>query len=110
MSNISIWPIDNTLSGVTTPGQSEPGSNGNEGVLYISQSSKIRDMWSDCLVSYREYLMRGGGQSYPSEEMHSVYFIAPADWAGRKWEWIMNFSKYIYIYIYIDHNKKKVLF
>ena len=31
----SIWPIDRTLSGATTPGQSRPGSDGNEGVLYI---------------------------------------------------------------------------
>ena len=31
----SIWLIDRTLSGVTTLGQSEPGRNDNEGVLYI---------------------------------------------------------------------------
>ena len=31
----SIWPIDRTLSGATTPGQSEPESDGNEGVLHI---------------------------------------------------------------------------
>ena len=30
-----IWPIDRTLSGATTPGQSGPGSDGNEGVLRI---------------------------------------------------------------------------
>ena len=40
MSNSSIWPIDKTLLDATTPGQSEPGSNDNEGVLHISQSSK----------------------------------------------------------------------
>ena len=27
MSDNSIWPIDKTLSGATTPGQSEPGSD-----------------------------------------------------------------------------------
>ena len=32
----SIWPIDRILSGATTPGQNEPGSNGNKGVLYTS--------------------------------------------------------------------------
>ena len=37
----SIWPIDKTLSGDTTPGQSWPGSDGNEGVLHISQSFSI---------------------------------------------------------------------
>ena len=31
----SIWPTDRTLSGATTPDQSEPGSDGNEGVLSI---------------------------------------------------------------------------
>ena len=37
----SIWPIDRTLSGATTPGQSGHGSDGNEGVLRIPQSSCI---------------------------------------------------------------------
>ena len=37
----SIWPIDRTLSGVTTPSQSGPGSDGNEGILCIPQSSNI---------------------------------------------------------------------
>ena len=31
----SIWPLDRTLSDATTPGQSVPESNGNEGVLHI---------------------------------------------------------------------------
>ena len=31
----SIWPIDKAVSGATTPGQSGPGSVGNEGVLRI---------------------------------------------------------------------------
>ena len=30
----SIWLIDMTLSGATTPGQSEPGIDGNEGVFH----------------------------------------------------------------------------
>ena len=37
----SIWPIDMTLSGATTPGQSGPGSDDNKGVLCIPQSSSI---------------------------------------------------------------------
>ena len=36
-----VWPIDRTLSGTTTLGQSEPGSDGNEGVLHIPQNSSI---------------------------------------------------------------------
>ena len=48
----SIWPIDKTLSGATTPGQSGPGSDGNEGVLRLPKSSKISESKaSDCLGS-----------------------------------------------------------
>ena len=49
----SILPIDKTLSGATTPGQSEPGSDDIEGVLRIPQSSNITGASpSDCLMSY----------------------------------------------------------
>ena len=49
----SIWPIDTTLSGVTTPSQSGPVSDGHKGVLHIPQSSNITGASpSDCLVSY----------------------------------------------------------
>ena len=37
--NISIWPIDKTQTGTTTPDQSWHGSNGNEVVLHIPQIS-----------------------------------------------------------------------
>ena len=57
----SIWPIDKTLSGSTTPGQSRPGSDGKEGVLYIPQSSSITGTSpSDGLVSHPGHLFRGG--------------------------------------------------
>ena len=39
--NRSIWPIDVTQIGTTTPGQSGPGNNGYEGVLYIPQNSLL---------------------------------------------------------------------
>ena len=38
--NTSIQPIDGTLSGVTTPSQSEPRSNGNRDTLCFSDSQK----------------------------------------------------------------------
>ena len=41
MSNSSIWPTDRTLSDATTPGQIGPGSDGNEGVLHIPQTSAL---------------------------------------------------------------------
>ena len=52
MSNSSIWPIERTRLGAITLGQSGPGSNGTEGVLQISQSSKIGVSQPDCFVSY----------------------------------------------------------
>ena len=49
----SIWPIDRAISGATTQGKSGPGSDGNEGVLRIPQSSSIAGTSpSDHLVSY----------------------------------------------------------
>ena len=57
----SIWPIDRTLSGATTPGKSGPGSNGNEEVKSISQSSSITGTSpSDCLVSNPGHSLVGG--------------------------------------------------
>ena len=54
----SILPIDWTLPGATTLGQSGTGSDGNEGVLRIPQSYSITGTspW-DCLVSYPEHSM-----------------------------------------------------
>ena len=53
MQFIFIQPIDRPLSGATTPSQSGPGSDGNEGVLSITQSSSITGTSaSDCFVSY----------------------------------------------------------
>ena len=43
----SIWPIDESLIGTTTTGQSGPGSNGNEVVLYIPQVFKTRTLPPD---------------------------------------------------------------
>ena len=50
---MSIWSIDRILSCAITLGQSGPGSDANEEVLRIPQSSSItRTSPSDCLVSY----------------------------------------------------------
>ena len=92
----SIGPIVRSLSGATTLGQSGPGSNGNEGVLRIPQSSSITGTSpSDCLVLYPGHLLGVG--SYPSAEMQWVYSAAPADRAIAIWG---NLSL-LYIYIYL---------
>ena len=58
MSNSFIWLIDRTLSGATILGQSRPGSNGNQEVLCILQSSSIPGASSsDCLMSYPGHLL-----------------------------------------------------
>ena len=51
----SIWPIDRTLSGATTPGWSGPGNNGNEVVLLIPQIFKAGVTPTDSLMSYLEH-------------------------------------------------------
>ena len=50
----SIWPIDRALSGVTTPGQRGPGSDGTKGKFSITETSP-----SDCLVSYIRTFIAG---------------------------------------------------
>ena len=73
----SIWPIDWTLLGATTPAQGRPGNDGNEGVLRIPQSSGISVATpSDCLLSYPGHSF---GKSYPSAELQSLYSAASAD-------------------------------
>ena len=48
------------LSGATKPGQSGPGSNGNEGVLRIPQGPSITETSpSNCLVSYQGHSLAG---------------------------------------------------
>ena len=65
--------------------QSGLESDGNEEVLHISQISSINGTSpSDCLVSYPRHLFGGGG-SYLSAEMQSVYSTVPADWTAVGW-------------------------
>ena len=66
-----MWPIDRTLSGATTLGLSESGSDANEGINRIPQSSSIIEAFTMRLFSviYRT-LVEGS------------YSTAPADWPG----------------------------
>ena len=84
----SIWPIDISLSGAITPGQSGPGSNGNEGVLCITQHSSITGTSSlDFLVSYPGQSLAAG--SYSSAEKQSEYSTNPADKGILKQNWLV---------------------
>ena len=80
MLSSTIWPIDWTLSGSTSPGQSRPGNYSNERILHIPQNSSNNGPSPlDDLISYQDTPL--SGESYPSEEMQPVYSTAPADWA-----------------------------
>ena len=81
ISNVSIWPIDGTLSGTTTPVQNGPGSNGNIGVLRIPESAWSEASPSDCMVTYTRLL--SGGWGYPPAEMQLAYPTDTADWANK---------------------------
>ena len=74
----SIWSIDRTLSGATTPGQSEPGNNGNEGVLYIPQSSSLTIR----LVIVITRVLVGGVESYPHPSRDAVRVFYCPSWMG----------------------------
>ena len=80
MIKSSIWPIDGIPSGATTPDQSGPGSDSNEGVIRIPQISSITGASaSGFWVSYPGHWLVGG---YPSAEIQSLYSTAPADWTS----------------------------
>ena len=51
--------MNRTQSTATTPGQSGPGGNGNEGVRHIPQISKAGASLSDCLMSYPGHSLVG---------------------------------------------------
>ena len=67
MSKSSIWPVDKTLSFVTTAGQSLSKSNAYEEVLHIPLISGTEDLPSDCLESYPEHWLVVGVYSSPDD-------------------------------------------
>ena len=58
--NSSIWSLDGTLTGPTTPGLGGPGGNGNKGVLHISQKTNSKALVSSGLVLYPKHLLKEG--------------------------------------------------
>ena len=75
----SILPIYRTLSGATTQSQSGPGSDGNEAVLCILQSSSITGTSPSRLFSVITRTLISGGGSYLSPEKQSLYSTAPTN-------------------------------
>ena len=70
-----------------------------KGVIHISQSFRTRASPSDSLVSYPGHLLG----SYRSAEIHSVYSIPPADWAG----FYENYIKIFFFQTFIQYHVKK---
>ena len=53
-----IWTVDGTRTWTTNPGQSGPRSNGDEGVLYLFQTSRIGASLSNAV--YPKHSLKGG--------------------------------------------------
>ena len=78
MSDSSIWPIDMTLLDVTPPGLSRPGSDSNDEVLSILQSSSItRASPSDCLMSCSGHLLWGRGLILLQRHIQCIPLVRP---------------------------------
>ena len=76
-SDVSIWRIDGTLLGITTPGKSGPWRIGNKGVLHIPQSYRSGTSASAGCVIFRKLV---GKWAYLSAEMLLACSTSPTDW------------------------------
>ena len=96
MTNSSIWSIERTQSRVTNPGQSWPGSDGNERKRHILSSSSITEAspW-DCLVTYWGQSLRGVGWGLTTLQICRQCILQPQPTYEV-------FSLYIYIFKYRD--------
>ena len=72
MSKSSIWPMDTTLSGAATPGQSWQWSG-------TPHSRKTGALPSDCLVSYPEHSL-GEGLTPPQRCSRCILKPQPTGW------------------------------
>ena len=76
----SIWPIDKNLSGFTAPGQSGPGSDGNE--RGTPHSPKLQDFWSLTIRLFSVTSRTLIGEFYLPAEMQLVCSTIQTDWAN----------------------------
>ena len=77
----TIWYIERTISSATTPGQCGPGSDRNDRVLHIPQSSSITGASpSDCFVSYQD--TRRGSLTPPQRSSRCIQQPQPTG-SGR---------------------------
>ena len=96
----SIWPINRTLSAVTIPGESRPGSDGNKGLLRIPPSSSITGAFTRLgRLYFSAKTQPTGPLSYIRPFIHTYIHT------------YIHTNLYIYIYIYrlIDPLNKNIL-
>ena len=86
----SIWPVNWTLLGSTTPSQSEPESGGNKWVLRIP----LKDYRGLTIRLFSVISGHSLGVSYPSAEIQSVYSAAPTDWASKNYKYLVNKQRF----------------
>ena len=79
----SIWPINRTLSGTNTPGQSRPRSDGYErGTLHSPKAPALLKPHQQIVLCHiPDTRVCGEGGLTPSAEVQSVYSTTLADWA-----------------------------
>ena len=102
MWNSSIWPIDRTLSVATTPGQSGSGSDGNDEIIRIPQSTSITGASpSECLVLYPGHSWGVGGVLPIYRDAVGVFYN-PSQLGRKQMEWVSIFHawKCSYFQIY----------
>ena len=74
MSNHSIRPIESALTDATTQGLREPGSDGNEGTIFISQSCSITGTSSSRFLELYPELSLGVGILPLSKEAVGAFY------------------------------------
>ena len=90
ISSRFVWSIDGTLTGITTPGQRELKSNGNEGVFHRTEASP-----SDTVYRHMQMTTFHRGQSYPLAG-DSISQSQIGCWiCRRKFIWIVFFFLFI---------------
>ena len=105
----SIWHVDRSLSEATTLGQSGLGSDGNDGVHCIPQSSRITGtLTSDCLMSYSEYSC-GGGVLHLRRNAVCVFY-SPGHWACESPFVSSQLNGFKYSYLTLKINLKPIIF
>ena len=102
----SIWPIHWTLTGITTPGQSGYGSNGNEEVLHITQSSSRKVSLADSSESYPGHML--GGSLRLCRD--AVNVINSTRWLGWNFVLFNKFNNYYKMKETKNRKKKQIKF